>query len=409
MHLSVVVRREVPVIFEPSQFTFLFGEINQMQKSLRFSYPFLILIFISFLISVHAQEFRRVADGIEYAELVIESPAGPIRGNLLKLDPSKVRLEVMHAMDSAIGVERTSSIASRHGAIAAVNAGFFRLDTSLWAGEAAGIMKIDGRVISESYGGRAALGFEVRNGRVHAVIDRVNTEIELVGSKGGKLKVDGINRERKEGEIVVFTKEFGRSTLTSANGTELVVDERSGRVIFSRKGGSSPIEPGTFVVSFTSDRVQDVDSFLRSQLRRARLNFVVNPANKENADDFNKATDIVGGVGYILKNGKVLIDWNSEKTSKSFYETRHPRTAFAILGDGKYLLATIDGRQPEHSIGVGLEELATILKNLGAVEVINLDGGGSTAMFLDGKIVNKPSDKEGERRVGDALLVFPKK
>ena len=41
------------------------------------------------------------------------------------------------------------------------------------------------------------------------------------------------------------------------------------------------------------------------------------------------------------------------------------------------------------------------------MEVINLDGGGSTAMFLEGKVVNKPSDREGERRVSDALLVFP--
>ena len=134
----------------------------------------------------------------------------------------------------------------------------------------------------------------------------------------------------------------------------------------------------------------------------------INPVNPSNHAAFNRAQDIVGGVGYILQNGSTVIDWGNEKTSKSFYETRHPRTAFAKLKDGRFLLVTIDGRQPEHSIGVGLEEFAELMKELGAIELINLDGGGSTAMFLDGKVINKPSDKEGERRVGDALLVFPK-
>jgi len=46
---------------------------------------------------------------------------------------------------------------------------------------------------------------------------------------------------------------------------------------------------------------------------------------------------------------------------------------------------------------------------LGAVDAMNLDGGGSTTMFLDGKVVNKPSDKEGERKVSDALLVTLRK
>ncbi len=71
-------------------------------------------------------------------------------------------------------------------------------------------------------------------------------------------------------------------------------------------------------------------------------------------------------------------------------------------------MITVDGRS-EESGGIGLEDLAKILLELGATDAMNLDGGGSTTMFLDGKVVNKPSDKEGERKVGDAILVFPRK
>jgi exopolysaccharide biosynthesis protein len=58
---------------------------------------------------------------------------------------------------------------------------------------------------------------------------------------------------------------------------------------------------------------------------------------------------------------------------------------------------------------MNLYELAEYLFSLGAVEAMNLDGGGSTTMFLDGKVVNKPSDKEGERKVSDAILVTLRK
>lgn len=376
-----------------------------MTNTLRFTV--ITLLVLTAFSTVHSQEFRKVADGIEYAELFRQTEFGPIRGNLIKLDPRRVRLEVIHAMDAAIGVEKTSSIATRHGAIAAVNAGFFRLDTSIWAGDSAGVMRIDGRLISESYGGRAALGLYRRGDEMRAVIDRVNTKLVLTGSKGGVFKIDGINRERKEGEVVIFTEEFGRSTLTDPQGIEIVVDEKSGRVLRTTSGGSSKIESGIFVVSFTRDRLPAIDGFLKSQNNKARFSSAINPVDATKSTDFNFAADVVGGVGYMVQNGKTVIDWGVEKTSKGFYETRHPRTAFAQLKDGSFLLATVDGRQPEHSIGVGLEEFAEILKSIGAVEAINLDGGGSTAMYLEGKVVNKPSDREGERRVSDALLVFP--
>ncbi|MBA3787049.1 MAG: phosphodiester glycosidase family protein [Acidobacteria bacterium] len=123
---------------------------------------------------------------------------------------------------------------------------------------------------------------------------------------------------------------------------------------------------------------------------------------------FTKTEDIVGGVPQLIKNGKIEITWEQEKSSKSFVETRHPRTAVAKLKDGKFLMVTVDGRQKE-SVGMNLNELAALLLELGAVDAMNLDGGGSTTMFAVGKVVNKPSDKEGERKVSDAILVFPRK
>src|SRR5215210_6159345 len=106
-----------------------------------------ILLILSIPVYISAQNFRSVQDGIEYAEMTRQIDNQPVKMNLLRLDLTKVRLDVVHAMDAAIGTETTSSIAARHGAIAAINAGFFRLDRSIFAGDAAGVLKIDGKVL----------------------------------------------------------------------------------------------------------------------------------------------------------------------------------------------------------------------------------------------------------------------
>jgi exopolysaccharide biosynthesis protein len=74
--------------------------------------------------------------------------------------------------------------------------------------------------------------------------------------------------------------------------------------------------------------------------------------------------------------------------------------------DNTIWLVTVDGRQPELSVGMTLIELRALAHRLGLVNALNLDGGGSTTMWVQGEVVNKPSDPTGPRKVSDALLVF---
>ena len=84
-----------------------------------------VLCVLSFyVVTISAQDWRDVADGVEYAEVRREVSGKDVNINLLRLDLKKVRLDVHHAMDAAIGTEKTSSIATRHGAFAAINQGF---------------------------------------------------------------------------------------------------------------------------------------------------------------------------------------------------------------------------------------------------------------------------------------------
>ena len=121
----------------------------------------------------------------------------------------------------------------------------------------------------------------------------------------------------------------------------------------------------------------------------------------------------------ILTTGPILRVAGVDEllSNSSFYTTRHPRTAIAKKSDGTIMLVTIDGRN-EKSDGVSIKELQSILKWMGASDIINLDGGGSTTMYIagysDNGVVNHPTDNKlfdnkGERKVANAILLFPAK
>lgn len=114
----------------------------------------------------------------------------------------------------------------------------------------------------------------------------------------------------------------------------------------------------------------------------------------------------------ILTSGPLLIfdDMRQEMKEESFYTTRHPRTAIGTKGDSLVLLITVDGRAIEAS-GMSLEELQSIFSWLGADCALNLDGGGSTTMYIKEKgVVNHPTDNrqfdhQGERKAANALII----
>jgi exopolysaccharide biosynthesis protein len=357
---------------------------------------------------------------MEYAEMTRTIDRQPVRMNLLRLDLTKVRLDVSHAMEAAIGTETTSSIASRRHAFAAINSGFFRLDTSPFAGDPAGIFQIDGKLLSEANNGRVALlinnaaasCISCRNPamRTDVSIEHLKTFAEF-WSEARKFQIDGIDREMKDNEVVLYTPEFGNTTPPSGSKIlEIIIDNKRVRSITETNGGTK-IPAAGYVISAngTGRQVSSQIAVIGKEGLVILGSFIENPENSSSGAKmaFTNVEDIVGGVPQLIKNGKIDITWEQEKTTRSFVETRHPRTAVAKLKDGKFLMITVDGRS-ESSGGISLYDLAALLLELGATDAMNLDGGGSTTMYLDGKVVNHPSDKEGERKVSDAILVFPR-
>ena len=88
---------------------------------------------------------------------------------------------------------------------------------------------------------------------------------------------------------------------------------------------------------------------------------------------------------------------------------RHPRTAMGYTEDGKLIILVIEGRHPGIAEGANLKEEAALLLSLHCYEALNLDGGGSSCMLINGKETIKPSDKEGERPVPGVFIIRRKR
>ncbi len=109
--------------------------------------------------------------------------------------------------------------------------------------------------------------------------------------------------------------------------------------------------------------------------------------------------DVVGGGPILMRDGNRLDICGLSCGA-------HPRTGVGVKANGRILLVVIDGRQPGWSKGVTLLQFARIMDDLGAVTAMNLDGGGSSEMVVEDKVVNRPSDGQ-ERHITNAILVLP--
>jgi exopolysaccharide biosynthesis protein len=107
-------------------------------------------------------------------------------------------------------------------------------------------------------------------------------------------------------------------------------------------------------------------------------------------------TMAAGGNFIILRDGQIPF---SPKPT----DPRHPRTMIGF-NDREIIIVTVDGRQPQWSVGMTYHEQAQLMQRLGCTDALNLDGGGSTTCWVGGKVVNQPSGGM-ERRIANAILI----
>ncbi len=118
-----------------------------------------------------------------------------------------------------------------------------------------------------------------------------------------------------------------------------------------------------------------------------------------------EVVDAVAAGPVLLKQGRIRVTSDEEVFFGTSIPRVHPRTAAGRTADGALILMVVDGRQAE-SRGASLEELAMLMRDAGAVDALNLDGGGSSTLVVNGVRVNRPAGGNVEREVMSALVTF---
>ncbi|TMR98912.1 phosphodiester glycosidase family protein [Nonomuraea basaltis] len=379
---------------------------------------------------------------------------GPWSLDVLIVDPRRFsgRLGSELATGIVPGRETTSSIAQRTGALAAVNGGYFVISPNEGGkpgpglagtdGDLAGISVVRGDLVSEAVNGRPALVIPTDSGTGTAV-RRLKTLLS-VRTGGERREVTGLNRQPglvvncggvgdayplaqpahdytcgNDNEVIVFTPRFGTAA-PQGQGYQVTLDG-NGTVVSAQEGRGGAVPAQGSLLQGTGTGA----GWLRQHARpgvRLKLSRSVVDAERGMPLPIQPQTSIVNGGPLLVRDGEVALDpvrdgWSPQDIDgadrgafyNGWYLRRNPRTAAGVTRDGRIILLTADGRRPAHSVGLSIAEVAQVMRGLGAVDAINLDGGGSTAMIVDSALQGVPSDSSGERPDGDAIVVLPER
>ncbi|MDT8903773.1 phosphodiester glycosidase family protein [Anaeroselena agilis] len=329
---------------------------------------------------------EQIRPGIKYTFWQRSQPSGPIQAHILLIDPrAGLALQPVLSNGAVAGLETLASMSAGAKAIAAVNGSYFALN-----GEIIGLLKINGEIVSSPNIARTAVGI-FPDGRI--AFDQVNWQ-GYVEFPGGRAELNGVNRSRGDDELILYTGYFGPSTGTNAYGAEYVLNQDG--VVTAIGQGNTSIEDGCTVLS--------AHGVAAKELAGLKVGDKVT-VSQSLGREWDAAVHALGAGPMLIKDGSIYLTTKTEEFGSDVAGGRAPRTAIGLTKDGQLLLVVVDGRHAASS-GLTLLELALFMQELGAVDAMNLDGGGSSQMVIYDKVVNRPSDGR-ERKVADGLAIVP--
>lgn len=328
---------------------------------------------------------NNVDTGIKHIKMVKYYNGKPVKINVVEMN-NKVatNYEVKPAIASVtLPNKRTiRNIAQRTNSIVAINGGFFKPQT----GVPLGTLMIDKKIYTGPIYDRVALGIFNSNYEV----GRVQLDGKIVGNNQ-EIKIDNINQPRMlSSYILAYTRDWGKYAPASPQyGVQLQI---VGNKITAASANPLSIPENGYVLVGPKSKLGKLfgAEYVDIQIK-------TNPK-------WEKVQHIISGGPYLVKDDKIFIDMTAQKLQS--IGGRNPRTAIGYTKDNDLILVAVDGREGS-SVGLTFVELANLMKSFGCTNAINLDGGGSTVMYIKGQIVNHPH-QAGGIALSNALVISKK-
>lgn len=372
-----------------------------------------ILIFLLITISIIHKSFG--AEGYEYS--LIERPNQKI--HLVKIDLRHYNISLASAHDSVFGRETPGEIADRYQADIAINSGFFQIGSNE-DGRPTGTLIINGELFGLKTAQHAVFVIRDQVPSVEIWNPQVNIKIGQV-----EFTPDRYNKFADQKAIVVYSSKWGTSTLTPYNTRKELIISKDMIVEAIENHGNNRIPADGYVLSLPQD--YDTSSIKGGEAAEF---------NQEGLSKFAHSTSAVMGIPSLIIDGKL-----NDKVSNL---EKHARTAIGVDKSGKVILVVVECnyekslssltlketqeifRRKNISIddlkvdavkklliqemsktvksqGLNMKELADFMLEQGCVSAINLDGGGSSSLYINGKYVNQ-SVGDGDEADGMAIV-----
>lgn len=346
-----------------------------------------------------------LAPGAMYTWMDLQNERGLQKIHSVEFNPQQGHLELRAGTkDGKVygmkGVTEMAAYADSPGnrVIAGINGDFYEI-SGFATGVPNGLFMDDGVILNSSISA-FTFGLKEDGSSIYGV-PKLTKNVTI---NGKTTNLTSINRYRNTNELVLYTEDYNTTTKSTNEGDEVVLDivegeVKSGQTLklkvseIRNNQGNTPLTKGKVVLS--------ANGTSRAVLQGLSVGDNVT-ATFALSGEWNDVKVAIGGEGPLVKDGVVQQGVGPLGI--------HPRTAIGTKADGSLVLFEVDGRSPGFSEGVDTDELGNILKDMGVVNAMNLDGGGSSTFVarMPGasgvKMMNQGSDGY-ERKTGNGLLV----
>lgn len=316
--------------------------------------------------------------------VVYKNYKGGLNLNIVEVDMRRADIKVRPylASETFDKLKNVEQHAKESGALVAVNANYFKKD-----GTPLGTIKVDDEWVSGSLFNRVAMGITKDNDlkfarvNLHGILETSNPNVP-------RLWVNNMNQPRRSGvRLIMYTRRWGNSVSLPYEG-KLVAVSSKGEVL-DTNARSLAIPYGGYVLTDKKD----------SELAHLRRGDFVNLDWETDPKGWNQVTHAISGGPTLIKDGQLFVGLKDEKFKGNWTSAKITRrTACGVTADRRLILITVEG---PHT----LWDLAKTMQQLGCVEAMNLDGGGSTTMVVAGNTVTG-NDTAEQRKVAATICVM---
>lgn len=391
---------------------------------------------------------------------------GPWQVRVVRVDPTAaVTFKAVHGQDISTA-QTVRDMAKAAGALVAVNGSEFDIKSesnpnfSGFDGDPEGLYVqsrngVIADLLSEANNGRTALLLEGAGARVR--VDEITTKTQVTAADGQIRQIDGINRvpgrirgcggigddhrfdgkganpETKpwrgapcvdDNEVVVFRPEWGLNTPKTSDAFDVVMDSKW-KVLKTGTAGNDIPPDGRVMQGIGSGATWLKEHALVGQTFVSGTSITDSQGKSVTSGTLYA---VAGGGPALVRNGDIVANTangtNNSVVANGMHDPvygtptravteRHPRTLAGVTAAGEFLLVTIDGRDPNTSVGVTVQEAAEVMKWLGAKDALSLGIGGDTTLIANDTLYNRPMDSWSasgptERKVSNAVVIVPK-